>query len=173
MIFSKFTYHSKYFMLPSVFVKATSRVHQCFFLFPFAGPKLQRSAAGEKPGLLTHGEVSCLLASMSKHTQEWLDWNTQAINLHCLQTLARHSLIFEQEKLQAHSLNPLCCLITAAHCMCYQCFSPSHFSFLQVKLEIGVMKYLETNYWGLPFLSSASPREVVQVGVGWPWCNSW
>lgn len=87
----------KYFMLPSVFVKATSRVlPPCFFLFPFAGPKLQRSASGKKPGLLTHGEVSCLLASMSKYTQERLDWNTQAIRLHCLQTLARHSLILSR-----------------------------------------------------------------------------
>lgn len=89
-----FTYCCKYFTLPSVFVKATSReLHLCFILFPFAGRKHQRSASGEKPGLLAHGEVGCLLASMSKRTQEWLDWNTQAISLHCLQTLARRSLI--------------------------------------------------------------------------------
>lgn len=47
----------KYFMLPSVFVKATSRVlPPCFFLFPFAGPKLQRSASGKKNPVCLHME---------------------------------------------------------------------------------------------------------------------
>lgn len=41
----------------------------CFFLFPLAAPKLPRWASGERPGLLTHGEVSCRPASVSKaHT---------------------------------------------------------------------------------------------------------
>ncbi len=75
----------------------------------------------------------------------------------------------EQERLQAHSLNPLCCLITAVHCMCYQCFSPPHFSFLQVKLKKGVMKYLKSNYWGVQrsaFLSLRIPEKLyMQVWV--------
>lgn len=75
----------------------------------------------------------------------------------------------EQERLQAHSLSPLCCLTTAAHCMCYQCLSPPHFSFLQVKLKKGVMKYLKSNYWGLQrsaFLSlRISERKLVPVDL--------
>lgn len=123
-------------MLPSVFVKATSRVlPPCFFLFPFAGPKLQRSALGKK----------------TRFAYTWRSQLSVGINVkvHTGTTRLKHSgnqaalltdisqaqLDFEQERLQAHSLKPLCCLITAAHCMCYQCFSLPHFSFLQVKLE--------------------------------------
>lgn len=72
----------------------------------------------------------------------------------------------EQERLQAHSVDPLCCLITAAHCMRYQCFSPPHFVFLQVKLKKGLMKYLKYSNWGLQrsdffFLSEGA-------GARWP-----
>lgn len=136
-------------MPPSVFVKAASTLlHPCFFPFPFAGPQLQRLALGEKPGLLTHREVSCRLASVSKHTQEWLDWNTQAISLHCLQTLARHSLIwagetagtFTQPTLLSHN----CCTL---HEPSMLSTAPLPFSASQaVKRSFKIFK---TTYWGL------------------------
>lgn len=53
------------FRLPSVSVKATSRLLSS----PFAGSELQRSASGEKTGLLTHGEVARLSASLSGVTR--------------------------------------------------------------------------------------------------------
>lgn len=122
-------------MLLSVFVKATSRVLRLL--------------------------ISICRSSTSKIRLRWKAWFAYTwrsrlsvgikVRTHAGMTRLKHSgnqlallmcfswaqLDFEQERLQAHSLSPLCCLITAAHCMRYQCFSLPHFSFLQVKLKKG------------------------------------